>query len=121
MFQIISMTGEILDETDSPIYSKFNPKSGAWIPAIEVDAECVVVDGKHCVIYGKPFAAGTEKVVFIKKIDAAEKISKLAQNFSTDSLDIMEAIIELDRKQKILFEIVSALNQSLEDFKNANS
>ena len=114
MFQIISMTGEILAETDSPIYSKFNPKSGAWIPASEVD-------GKRCVIYGKPFAAGTEKVVFIKKIDAAEKISKLAQNLSADSLDIMEAIVELDRKQKILFEIVSALNQSLEDFKNANS
>ena len=120
MYQIISMTGEILAETDSPIYSKFNPSSGAWISASEVDAECVVVNGKRCVIYGKPFAAGTEKVVFVKKIDAAEKIKKLSQ-ISADNLDIMEAIIELDRKQKILFEIVTALNQSLEEMKNANS
>ena len=111
MYQIISMTGEILAETDSPIYSKFNPASGAWIPANEFDAECVVVNGKRCVIYGKPFAADSQKVVFLKKVDAAEKISKLAQNFSGDTLDIMEAIVELDKK-------FAALIQSLEASKN---
>ena len=69
MYQIISMTGEILAETDSPIFTKFNQKSGAWIPANETDAECVIVNGKRCIIYGKPFAANVDKVVFIKKID----------------------------------------------------
>ena len=97
MYQIISMTGEILAETDSPIYSKFNPASGAWVSANEFDAECVVVNGKRCVIYGKPFAADSQKVVFVKKVDAAGKISKIAQ-ISADNLDIMEAIVELDRK-----------------------
>lgn len=125
MYQIISLTnGEILSETDSPIYSKINPDSGVWIPATEFDAECVVVNGKRCLIYGKPFAAGTEKVVFIKKVDGAEKISKRAQDslkISADTLDVMEAIIELDRKQNILFNVVAALNKSLEELKNANS
>ncbi len=60
-------------------------------------------DGKCCLIYGKLFATSTEKVVFIKKIS----------QISADNLDIMEAIIELERNQKILFEIVSTLNQSL--------
>lgn len=114
MYQIISMTGEILSETDSPIYSKFNPANGAWISANEFDAECVVVNGKRCVLYGKPFAADSEKVVFVKKIDAAQKVQKLSkvttQN-SADNLDIMEAIVEIDRK-------LTALTQSLEASKN---
>lgn len=121
MYQIISMTGEILSETDSPIYSKFNPASGAWISTNENDAECVVVDGKRCVIYGKPFATDSEKVVFIKKVDGAEKIQKLLQDtiqISADNLDIMEAIVELDRKQNILFSIVTAINQRLEEMQN---
>lgn len=121
MYQIISMTGDILTETDSPNYSKFNAESGAWIPATETDAECVVVNGKRCVIYGKPFAANSDKVVFVKKVDAANKISKIAQDsvqISADNLDIMEAIVELDKKQNILFQIVSALTQSLEAIKN---
>jgi len=115
------MTGEILNETDSPIYSKFNPESGAWILTNENDAECVVVNGKRCVIYGKPFAANSDKVVFIKKIDAAEKFSQDKIKISNDNLDIIEAIVELDRRQNILFEIVNKLNQNLEDIKNANS
>ena len=121
MYQIISMAGEILSETDSPVYSKFNSASGAWISANENDAECVVVDGKRCGIYGKPFAANSEKVVFVKKIDGAEKIQKLSQDtvqISADNLDIMEAIVDLDRKQNILFGIVTALSQSLETMKN---
>lgn len=121
MYQIISMSGEILAETDSPIYSKFNAASGAWVPAAENDAECVVVNGKRCVIYGKPFAADSEKVVFVKKIDGAGKIQKISQETlqnAADNLDIMEAIVELDRKQNILFEIVTALNKSLEAIKN---
>ena len=111
MYQIISMTGKILTETDSPVYTKFNFDNGAWIPANEFDAQCVVVNGERCVIFGQPFSAGADKVVFVKKIDAAEKISKLAQDFSNDNLDIVEAIIELDRK-------ISAISQSLEAFKN---
>ena len=111
MFQIISMTGEILAETDSPVYTKFNFDSKTWVPANEFDAQCVVVNSKRYIIFGQSFAAGADKVVFVKKIDAAEKISKLAQDFSSDNLDIIEAIIELDRK-------ISAISQSLEAFKN---
>ena len=101
MYQIISMTGEILAETDSPIFTKFNQKSGAWIPANETDAECVIVNGKRCIIYGKPFAANVDKVAFIKKIDSAKKFQKLEQNaikISDDNLDIIEVVVELNQK-----------------------
>ena len=125
MYQIISLTnGEILSETDSPIYSKINPDSGAWIPATKLDAECVVVNGELCSICGKISAAENQKVVFIKKVDSAKKISKLAQissQNSADNLDLMDAVIELDRKQNILFNVVAAMNKSLEELKNANS
>lgn len=115
MFQIISMTGDILAETDSPNYSKFNPISGAWIPANESDAECVVVDGKRCVIYGKPFAADSDKVVFVKKSDSAKIISELVQDsqkISADNLDIMEAVVELDKN-------LAELKLRLEELNNA--
>ena len=106
------MNGEILSETDSPIYSKFNPDSGAWISASEIDAECVVVNGKRCSIFGKS-CAGSE-IVFVRKIDAADKLKKV----SADNLDIIKAVMELDKKQNILFNIVTALNKSLEELKS---
>ena len=111
MYQIISMTGEILTETNSPIFSKFNPVNGAWILTNENDADCVVVNGKRCIIYGKAFAADSDKVVFVKKIDDAEKFLQDKINFDNDNLDIIEAIIEMDKK-------IDALYQSLEAAKN---
>lgn len=114
MYQIISMTGEILSETDSPVYSKFNPENKSWISASEFDADCVVVDGKRCVLYGKTFVANSAKVVFVKKIDATPKIKKIAADtaqISIDTLDVIEAVIEIDRK-------LTALTKTLEELKN---
>ena len=84
----------------------------------------LIYNGELCAICGKNPAADSEKVVFIKKIDSAKKISKLAQissQISADNLDLIDAVIELDRKQNILFNVVAAMNKSLEELKNANS
>ncbi len=86
MYQIISMTGEILSETDSLIYSKFNPENNSWISASEKDAECVIVKDRRCSIFGKS-CTDSEKIVFVKKIDGAEKISKLAKDSIQISAD----------------------------------
>lgn len=137
MYQIISMTGEILAETDSPHYVKLNSESGAWISANESDAESVVVGGKRFCIYGEPFLANADDVVFVKKIDGAAKIQKLAQKSEEnsadildvieslcesdgDKLDIIEAVVELDRKLNILYGAIQALNQKVEAMRNAN-
>ena len=106
------MTGKILTETDSPIYSKFNPDSGAWISASEIEAECIVVNGKRCSIFGKSCA--DSEIVFVRKVDAANQFKKV----SAENLDIIKAIIELERKQNILFNIVTALNKNLEELKS---
>lgn len=105
MFQIISMTGEILAETDSPIYTKFNPDSGAWIPASEVDAECVVVDGKRCVVYGKPFAAGTEKVVFIKKLTPQKKFLNSRKIFLLIRLTLWKRLLNSTASKKFCLNL----------------
>lgn len=101
MYQIISTTGKILAETDSPIYVKFNPQNGTWIPATENDAEYVVVNGERFRILGKKSADKNNKVAFIKKIDGAKKFQKLEQNNAqnlTDILDIIEAIVDIDNR-----------------------
>ena len=101
MYQIISMSGDILAETDSPVYSKYNTKNGAWIPANENDAECVVVGGKCFAIFGKAFFANSEKVVFVKKIDSAEKFNSLTKNFSNENLDIIEISQRLEASKNV--------------------
>ena len=102
MYQIISISGDIIAETDSPTYTKFNPISQTWIPANDDDAECVVAGGKKFTIYGKPFNGDSRQIVFIKKIDTADKISYLQHKFNLDNLDIIEAIIQLDKRLEAL-------------------
>lgn len=135
MYQIISMVGEVLQETDAPHYVKLNSRTNTWVLSGEKDAEGVVINGKRYSIFGKNILGGSEKIVFVKKIDGAAKVQTLEkqteQNSSdildviesvceadVDKFDLMDAVVELDKKMSIIYEMVIALNKKLEVLSN---